>query len=292
MRVTIAREPVTKPKSVCRKRKEKQGTGNLIKLYFRIRPVTTPSWSRVASYKIIYPSLWHSILSANMSTYGTLFRVTTYGESHCSSVGAIIDGCPPVTTDPPFLTNYHLILCTGSRAHRRRCPSTTQSSQAWTEQPHYSSKRIDLDSTESDVTLTQRNEKDQVHIQSGIERGVTLGTPIGLLVKNEDQRPHDYSETDLYPRPSHADYTYLQKYGIKASSGGGRSSARETIGMFFSKPQLNSSVNYLYLRSRCCWCYRRKIPQASVWHRDRRFRLFCWKNSLALQYCIVSRSRQ
>jgi len=60
--------------------------------------------------------------------------------------------------------------------------------------------------------------------------GVTLGTPIGLLVKNEDQRPHDYSETDLYPRPSHADYTYLQKYGIKASSGGGRSSARETIG--------------------------------------------------------------
>lgn len=79
--------------------------------------------------------------------------------------------------------------------------------------------------------MTQRNEKDQVHIQSGIERGVTLGTPIGLLVKNEDQRPHDYSETDLYPRPSHADYTYLQKYGIKASSGGGRSSARETIGI-------------------------------------------------------------
>jgi chorismate synthase len=69
-----------------------------------------------------------------------------------------------------------------------------------------------------------------VHLQSGIEHGVTLGTPIGLLVKNEDQRPNDYSETDLYPRPSHADYTYLQKYGIKASSGGGRSSARETIG--------------------------------------------------------------
>jgi len=61
--------------------------------------------------------------------------------------------------------------------------------------------------------------------------GVTLGTPIGLIVKNEDQRPHDYSETDLYPRPSHADYTYLEKYGIKASSGGGRSSARETIGI-------------------------------------------------------------
>ena len=69
-------------------------------------------------------------------------------------------------------------------------------------------------------------------MQSGIELGVTLGTPIGLLVKNEDQRPKDYSETDLYPRPSHADYTYLEKYGVKASSGGGRSSARETIGKF------------------------------------------------------------
>jgi chorismate synthase len=57
-----------------------------------------------------------------------------------------------------------------------------------------------------------------------------LGTPIGMLVQNLDQRPHDYSEMDRYPRPSHADWTYLQKYGVKASSGGGRSSARETIG--------------------------------------------------------------
>lgn len=59
---------------------------------------------------------------------------------------------------------------------------------------------------------------------------MTLGTPIGLLVHNKDQRPHDYAETDLFPRPSHADYTYLAKYGVKASSGGGRASARETIG--------------------------------------------------------------
>lgn len=67
-------------------------------------------------------------------------------------------------------------------------------------------------------------------IQSGTEFGKTLGTPIGMIVMNEDQRPHDYNEMDLYPRPSHADFTYLEKYGIKASSGGGRSSARETIG--------------------------------------------------------------
>jgi chorismate synthase len=79
---------------------------------------------------------------------------------------------------------------------------------------------------------TPRNEKDRVQIQSGTEFGITLGTPIGLIVLNEDQRPKDYgnSTMDRYPRPSHADWTYLEKYGVKASSGGGRSSARETIG--------------------------------------------------------------
>ncbi|RDB28606.1 Chorismate synthase [Hypsizygus marmoreus] len=131
-----------------------------------------------------------------MSTFGKLFRVTTYGESHCASVGAIIDGCPPGLELSPADIQVQL---------SRRRPG------------------------QSNLT-TPRDEKDLVHLQSGTERGVTLGTPIGLLVKNEDQRPHDYSETDLYPRPSHADYTYLEKYGIKASSGGGRSSARETIG--------------------------------------------------------------
>ncbi|KAF8973792.1 chorismate synthase [Flammula alnicola] len=131
-----------------------------------------------------------------MSTYGTLFRVTTYGESHCASVGAIIDGCPP---------GLELSAQDIQTQLSRRRPG------------------------QSDLT-TPRNEKDLVHLQSGLEMGVTLGTPIALLVKNEDQRPHDYTETDLYPRPSHADYTYLEKYGIKASSGGGRSSARETIG--------------------------------------------------------------
>jgi len=79
---------------------------------------------------------------------------------------------------------------------------------------------------------TPRDEKDKVFIQSGTEFGITLGTPIGMLVLNNDQRPKDYgnSTMDLYPRPSHADWTYLEKYGVKASSGGGRSSARETIG--------------------------------------------------------------
>lgn len=131
-----------------------------------------------------------------MSSFGRLFRVTTYGESHCKSVGCIVDGVPPgmkLTEDDiqPQLT--------------RRRPGQSKLS-------------------------TPRNEKDRVHIQSGTEGGITLGSPIGMLVANEDHRPHDYSETDLYPRPSHADYTYIQKYGAKSSSGGGRSSARETIG--------------------------------------------------------------
>jgi chorismate synthase len=77
---------------------------------------------------------------------------------------------------------------------------------------------------------TPRDEKDQVKILSGVEHGKTLGTPIGLFVANEDQRPKDYGEMSNIPRPSHADFTYQQKYGIRASSGGGRSSARETIG--------------------------------------------------------------
>jgi len=131
-----------------------------------------------------------------MSTFGTLFRVTTYGESHCASVGAIIDGCPPGL--PLEAQDVQTQLS-------RRRPG------------------------QSNLT-TPRDEKDLVQLQSGTELGITLGTPIGLLVKNEDQRPRDYSETDLYPRPSHADWTYLEKYGVKASSGGGRSSARETIG--------------------------------------------------------------
>lgn len=131
-----------------------------------------------------------------MSTFGKHFRVTTYGESHCKSVGCIVDGVPPglglsEKDIQPQLT--------------RRRPGQS-------------------------ALTTPRNEADAVAIQSGIEDGVTLGTPIGMVILNKDHRPKDYSETDIYPRPSHADYTYVEKYGVKASSGGGRSSARETIG--------------------------------------------------------------
>ena len=121
-----------------------------------------------------------------------------YGESHCRSVGCIVDGCPPgMQLDEADI------------------------------QPQMTRRRPG----QSAIT-TPRDEKDRVEIQSGTEFGVTLGTPIGMRVMNENQRPKDYgnSTMDLFPRPSHADWTYLEKYGVKASSGGGRSSARETIG--------------------------------------------------------------
>ncbi|CAD6921695.1 unnamed protein product [Tilletia controversa] len=133
-----------------------------------------------------------------MSTFGSHFRVTTYGESHCASVGCIVDGCPPGMALSDDDVQVQL---------SRRRPG------------------------QSNLT-TPRDEKDRVQIQSGVEKGITLGTPIAMRVQNQDQRPNDYTDRtlDLYPRPSHADYTYLEKYGVKASSGGGRSSARETIG--------------------------------------------------------------
>ena len=130
------------------------------------------------------------------STFGSFFRVTTFGESHCRAVGAVVDGCPP-----------RIPLSEGDIQEQltRRRPG------------------------QSDFT-TPRQETDRVTIYSGVEAGQTLGTPICMMVPNNDQRPGDYSEMDMIPRPSHADYTYVAKYGVKAQSGGGRSSARETIG--------------------------------------------------------------
>eukprot|EP00124_Ichthyophonus_hoferi_P003404 Ihof_evm2s292 gene=Ihof_evmTU2s292 len=131
-----------------------------------------------------------------MSTFGRYFRVTTFGESHCKGVGCIVDGIPP------------------------RLPLTEKDVQ-----PQLTRRRPG----QSSIT-TPRNEKDRVTIMSGTEKGLTLGTPIAMIVMNEDQKPGDYKEMSNVPRPSHADYTYLEKYGIHSSSGGGRSSARETLG--------------------------------------------------------------
>jgi len=128
------------------------------------------------------------------NTFGRLLRITTFGESHGTGVGVVIDGCPPRIEVPREVVQRYL--------DQRRPGQSTLTSP--------------------------RQEKDQVEILSGIEDGLTLGTPIALLVRNSDVRREDYRDTVL--RPSHADFTYLAKYGIKARSGGGRASARETVG--------------------------------------------------------------
>ena len=130
------------------------------------------------------------------STFGKLLRVTTFGESHCSGVGAVLDGCPPRLSLDEADIQMQL---------DRRRPGQSRLS-------------------------TDRQEADRVTILSGVENGMTLGTPISLLVANKDHIPGDYESMRSIPRPSHADFTYQIKYGIRAASGGGRSSARETIG--------------------------------------------------------------
>ncbi len=130
------------------------------------------------------------------SSFGKIFRVSTFGESHGGAVGVILDGCPPKLKIDVKLIQNEL---------DRRKPG------------------------QSEIT-TPRNEEDKIEILSGIKEGLTLGTPIAMLVRNKDQRPGDYNNLEQVFRPSHADGTYHLKYGIQASSGGGRASARETIG--------------------------------------------------------------
>ncbi|WP_257296541.1 chorismate synthase [Endozoicomonas sp. YOMI1] len=128
------------------------------------------------------------------NSIGQLFKVTTFGESHGVALGCIVDGCPPGLP----LTEADL--------------------------------QVDLDRRKPGTSkfTTQRREPDQVRILSGVFEGVTTGTPIGLLIENQDQRSRDYSNIKDLFRPGHADYTYTHKYGVRDYRGGGRSSARET----------------------------------------------------------------
>ena len=130
-----------------------------------------------------------------MNTFGNLYRLTSFGESHGPGIGGVIDGCPAcIAVDMDFI--QHEL--------DRRKPG------------------------QSSLT-TPRKEKDRVQFLSGIYEGQTIGTPIGFIIWNENQRSEDYDEIKKVFRPSHADYTYQQKYGIRDTRGGGRSSARETI---------------------------------------------------------------
>jgi chorismate synthase len=130
------------------------------------------------------------------NTFGHLFSITTWGESHGGGVGVVVDGCPP------------------------RIPLTEAVIQ------------VDLDRRRPGQSkiVTPRKESDTCQILSGTFEGVTLGTPISIMVRNEDQRAEAYKEMETLYRPSHADYTYQAKYGVRNWQGGGRASARETIG--------------------------------------------------------------
>jgi chorismate synthase len=129
------------------------------------------------------------------NTFGRIFTVTSFGESHGPALGCVVDGCPP---------GLALGEADLQRDVDRRRPGTSQ-------------------------YTTQRRESDTVKILSGVFEGKTTGTPIGLLVENEDQRSRDYEKIKDRFRPGHADYTYQRKYGFRDYRGGGRSSARETV---------------------------------------------------------------
>src|SRR5712671_5561067 len=128
--------------------------------------------------------------------FGQLFRISTWGESHGGGVGVVVDGCPPriALTEADIQPDLD-----------RRRPGQSK-------------------------IVSPRKEADKVQILSGTFEGKTLGTPISMWVKNEDARPEAYTEMATKFRPSHADYTYQAKFGIRAWPGGGRTSARETIG--------------------------------------------------------------
>ncbi len=128
------------------------------------------------------------------NSFGHLFRVTTWGESHGPAIGCVVDGCPPLL------------------------PLTEAVIQPWLDQRRPGQSKF----------TTQRQEPDQVRILSGVFEGVTTGTPISLLIENQDQRSRDYAAIATQFRPGHADLTYELKYGIRDYRGGGRSSARET----------------------------------------------------------------
>ncbi len=146
------------------------------------------------------------------SSLGQLFRITTFGESHGGGVGVVIDGCPP-----------RILLgeaCIQRELDRRRPGQST--------------------------LVTQRQEADRCEILSGVFEGQTLGTPIAILVRNDDARPEAYHEMKETFRPSHADFTYEAKYGIRNWQGGGRASARETIGRVAAGAVARQVLNALH----------------------------------------------
>jgi len=164
------------------------------------------------------------------SSRGVLYRVTTFGESHGGAVGVVVDGCPPgVRVDREVI----------QAAMDRRRPGQSR-------------------------LTTQRKEPDTVEILSGVQDGVALGTPILMMVRNEDARPADYANMETAFRPSHAEFTYMEKYGIRAASGGGRASARETLARVAAGALAESVLREWHGLEIVAWVDRVKDVQAQV----------------------------
>ena len=164
----------------------------------------TPACPTAETAVLLYPLMGN--------TFGQLFRVTTFGESHGGGIGVVIDGCPP---------RIEISEAEIQRDLDRRRPGQSK-------------------------LTTQRKEEDRCELLSGVFEGRTLGTPIAILVRNKDARPEDYSEIARKFRPSHADYTYEAKYGIRNWQGGGRASARETIGRVAAGAIAKETLSALY----------------------------------------------
>lgn len=158
------------------------------------------------------------------SQTGVIFKVTTFGESHGPALGCIIDGCPA-----GVMVDLKEVQC----ALNRRRPGQSSIS-------------------------SPRAEPDTVELLSGIEHGIALGTPITLMVKNKDALPSDYSETQNVFRPGHADFTYHAKFGLRASSGGGRASARETLARVAAGNVAKQMLNQIFSQpiSVVAWVHR------------------------------------
>lgn len=164
------------------------------------------------------------------STWGHIFRITTWGESHGVGVGVVVDGCPP------------------------RIPLALEEIQA----------ELDRRRPGQSAITTQRKEADRAHILSGVFDGETLGTPIALAVWNHDARSKDYSHMRHASRPSHADYTYQAKYGLRNWQGGGRASARETIGRVAAGAVAKKVLATLWRVEILAWVERVHTLQAQV----------------------------
>lgn len=186
------------------------------------------------------------------STFGNLFRVTTWGESHGAAIGAVIDGCP---------------------AGLSLCESDIQAF-------------LDRRRPGQSKFTTKRNETDSVEILSGIFEGRTTGTPISLLIRNQDQRSRDYGNIASSYRPGHADYTFTSKYGFRDYRGGGRTSGRETIGRVAAGAIASRILNELGISIRA---YTRAVGPYTVSDEDCRFeeiaenKLYMPNNSIAAQ---------